>query len=251
MRVHWNHIIFKLAPILTIGLFVASYVYQQHKICKRVQINIEYQGNNFFLDNYSVRQLISADEQLLGTQMKDISLSWIEEVLLATNYVRDAKAFTDFNGSVMLNVVLKNPIARVYIEDGESFYLDRNFRKIPISEQYSARTLLLRGPFSEAPTPVDTLRDSTLQAIAPLVAAISDDPFLNAFISEIEVSPNREITMYGQVGDFRIHFGKPELYQQKIRNLQAFLKNVMNGDAWQYYKALNLKYTHQIIAVRR
>jgi len=55
------------------------------------------------------------------------------------------------------------------------------------------------------------------------------------------------ITIFPQVGDERIEFGKPDDVQEKFRKLMIFYKEILPRMGWNKYDRVNLEYEGQIV----
>jgi cell division protein FtsQ len=244
--------IYLFAPLFTFILIGASKAYQSNKECNQVNVNVEYKGENFFLDVYSVRKLIHADEMILGARLGDIRLSRIEEVLMQTNYVKKVNASFDGSGALNISLWLKNPIARVVSNEGQSFYINEENQKIPTSETFTARTILVRGDFKENLQIQDTLQDSTLIRHLPLIRFIANDPFWSAYSSELVIG-SKGVILYPSIGDLKIELGivNGDDFQPKFKVLEQFFTEVLQKTGWQKYHTLKLNYKNQLVAVRR
>lgn len=244
-------LVYILAPIFSFFLIGASITYQARKSCSKVNISIEYKGENFFLDVQSVRKLIGADENILGAPVREVQLDKIEQTLLLTNYVAKVNAYFNFDGELFVQIWLKTPIARIINNNGQSFYLNEEHKKIPVSEMFSARTILVRGAFKDTLSENDTLRDSLLIKTVPLIEKISKDEFWAAYTSELKINNNGDITIYPAVGDLNIEFGTVDNYERKLNNLETFFHEVSPKVGWKKYKSLSTAFKGQIVARKR
>jgi hypothetical protein len=55
------------------------------------------------------------------------------------------------------------------------------------------------------------------------------------------------ITIFPQVGDERIEFGKPENAEVKFKKLMIFYKEILPRTGWNKYNRVNLEYEGQIV----
>lgn len=242
-----------LGLIVTFVLMGAGSHYQHNKICKSVDIYIDAPADNHFFDKHMAQQLIGVDYEILGAKMNEVSLSGIEERLLATKYIKAAHAFFGGDGRLQLKLKLREPVARIYnMTSHKSFYIDAEGYIMPQSPTHSARTLLICGTFADSLILAsDTLQDSLLTAMLPMINYINQNSFWRAQLSELYIDKNNEIIATTQVGDARIYLGNMEEYTLKLEKLFHFYKKVVNRLGWNYYQAINLKYNNQIIGVKR
>jgi len=57
-----------------------------------------------------------------------------------------------------------------------------------------------------------------------------------------------QITIFPQVGNERIEFGKPQNIEVKFRKLMIFYKEILPRMGWDKYNRVNLEYEGQIVA---
>ena len=64
----------------------------------------------------------------------------------------------------------------------------------------------------------------------------------------MDINANGEITIYPQVTGQIVEFGTPDGYEDKLRKLMVFYKEVLPQKGWTRYEKVNLKYEGQVIA---
>jgi cell division protein FtsQ len=79
---------------------------------------------------------------------------------------------------------------------------------------------------------------------------IRRDSLWDAQIAQIYVNTDREIELIPRVGSQRILIGNADSLNVKLRNLQAFYKQVLPHVGWDKYRTINIKYTNQVIGVK-
>jgi len=81
-----------------------------------------------------------------------------------------------------------------------------------------------------------------------LINAIREDEFWHAQIAQLDMDSKARITMYSQVGDERIEFGRPDNPEVKFKKLRVFYKEILPRMGWNKYDRVNLEYEGQIVA---
>lgn len=240
------------ALVATFLLIGASAKYQKSKICKSVDIYIDAPADNHFFTKSAAQNLLKVESEILGAPLNEITLASLENQLLATRYVKNARAYFTGDGGLKIEVVLRKPIARLYNErNHKSFYLDETGYLIPPTSAHSARTLLVSGVFADSLFRTDSLKDSLLISLLPLLNYVDKNRFWHAQISEAYIDDKNELTLGTQIGDSKILFGDGQNYETKLRRLMKFYREVIHKVGWNYYQTINLKYQNQIIGVKR
>jgi cell division protein FtsQ len=253
MKVSWRILALYIGlSVLTLVLLGSGSHYMRSKRCEQVNIVVNSTDDNFLIDVESVRSLIGADVQLLGAPMADISLSHIEHLLEQTNYVTHVNAYRADERVINVAIELNSPIARVISDRHDiSFYVDQELTKIPVSDHFTARTLLIRGPFQERYVqPKDTIQDTTLRKALPLAQLIAQDTLWKAMVSEIVVDEDGYMHLFLQTADLEIVFGTVDNAAHKLKALTEFMDKVLPVKGWQHYRKLIVKYDNQIVAVK-
>jgi cell division protein FtsQ len=93
---------------------------------------------------------------------------------------------------------------------------------------------------------VDETEEGT--QLLELIKAIREDEFWSAQIAQLDIDSKARVTMFSQVGDERIEFGKPDNLEAKFRKLKIFYKEILPRMGWNKYKRVNLEYEGQIVA---
>ena len=73
------------------------------------------------------------------------------------------------------------------------------------------------------------------QTVMELINTIREDEFWNAQIAQMDIEVKRRITIFPQVGDERIEFGKPENVEVKFKKLMIFYKEILPRTGWNKY----------------
>ena len=84
--------------------------------------------------------------------------------------------------------------------------------------------------------------------LAALINTIREDEFWSAQIAQLDVDSKMRITIFPQVGDERIEFGKPDNIDAKFKKLMIFYKEILPRMGWNKYDRVNLEYEGQIVA---
>jgi cell division protein FtsQ len=248
-------------PLLKISLYVSlilmSWVIvglagarQQHKKVTGLRPQILNEENNHFLKMDNIRDLVRdiQGRPIEECERGDVKIAMIEDSLAHNPYVKFAEAYQKMNGEVVVELELRKPMARIMYDDGSGFYLDKEFKKVDLSSNFTANIILVRGLPREPLAPRDSVLTQELVDLEDFLRFVDRSEFLRSQISEIVVNGNGELVMYPEVGDMVIEFGKPDRIKEKFDNLDLFYRKVLNKVGWEKYEAISLKYRDQIVA---
>ena len=242
---------------ITIGtgtavLLVAAIHKKDAKHCAAVKITIEGVSNNFFVDENDVRNIIKsvANGEPVGKPIGSFNLKAMETSLEKSTWVKAAELFFDNNNILRVNILEREPIARVFTTTGTTFYIDSSIMMLPLSEKFPARLPV----FTNFPSDkvVLTAADSNLlRDIRTLSIAIQKDSFRMALIDQIDITPNRSFEMMPKIGSQIIVFGDATDAEEKFTKLEQFYKEVMAKTSWNKYSTINVQYKGQVVAKLR
>ncbi|MCS6905338.1 MAG: hypothetical protein RML72_06225 [Bacteroidia bacterium] len=244
-KIGWGVLMWSL--LSSIG---AGTLYQQNKICEKVNLFIESEMEEYHISEKELRNVIGLEQYVQEIRVKDVYLNEVEKRLYQLKYLKKATAFFNRNGEINVKIKLRTPLARIMnSRKSTSFYIDAEAHVIPARETFRARVPLVMGAFQ---VPMgSTIEDSTLLSIIPFLKYIQQDSLWRVQIAEIYINPKQEITLCTAVGNTKIIFGKVEFYKEKLYYLYCFYQKVLKKVGWNYYSSINVRYKNQIIATPR
>jgi cell division protein FtsQ len=204
-----------------------------------IEVKFE-QGSNNFLTHAMVDKLLIQNNKTVVNQAKStIDLYNLERNVSENPYIEKVAVFLTIGGLLKASIKQRTPIARIF-SSKDSYYVDKQGIKIPLSANYSARVLLVSGMKSEA----------DIQDILPLMGTILEDDFLKKEIVGIVKSADGTYTFSVRSGNYKIDFGKLTDIKLKFRKLKAFYNTTFDNKTIQEYKTIALKYHNQVVCTK-
>src|SRR5215212_3109537 len=135
------NILWTLLGLATVVLLGAAINLKHNKRCKGVAINISGIQNNFFIDRNEISAILEklSGGALIGKTLGSFNLSAIENALEKNQWIKNAELFFDNNEVLRVDVIEREPVARIFTTTGSSFYLDSTITTLPLSDKSSAR----------------------------------------------------------------------------------------------------------------
>ena len=222
---------------------------QDGRVCNQIVIQIDNQYGNYFIDENEIRSLITANgaEHIVGEDFADIPLKKLEQQLEAHKYVQQAEVYRDLQGNLTAKVEQSRPIARILRHDAPEAYISAEGEILPLSERYTARVMLIDGPYADRLIRHGLVKDEKNRQIFELLKFIDKDEFWKAQIAHLDIDSEGDIIMYPQVGKQYIEFGKAEQIEEKFSKLTIFYQKILPFKGWNTYNRVNLKYFNQIV----
>jgi cell division protein FtsQ len=236
----------------TIVLLAAAIRIKDSKKCTGVEINIKAVSSNFFVDKGDILNIITAGSNgnLLDRVVSSFDLQAIEMELEKNIWVKRAQLFFDNNEKLHVNVIEREPLARVFSNLGTTFYVDKDLSMLPLSEKFSARLPI----FTNFPSDKKVLLpsdSSLLRDIISISLAIQKDSFHMAMIEQIDITAQQTFEMLPKFGNAVIVVGDAKNIENKLSKLRLFYKEIMVKAGWNMYSEINIQYNNQVVAKRK
>lgn len=233
----------------SLTLLVSGIHKKDNSVCKGYEIEIIGINNNFFIGKSEILEILEkvAGKNIKGQAINKLNLLEMENQIKKDVWISKATLYFDKNDILMVKVEEKNPIARVFSNQGTSFYIDHSLNMLPLSKAHSARLPV----FTNFPSALSVLSKSDsalLNSIKDMSLYIQNDPFLMAMIDQVDITVSKKFELIPKLGDQVILFGDATNIDKKFNKLKLFYKNVISVKGWKKYSKVNLEFENQIVA---
>ena len=246
---------------LVLGLLVVmGFVNHNRKEAKCIglHINIDHTQGLFFIDEDDVRtHIYEVSGDFIGQPIKSINISDLELDVSAINAVEKAEVFTDLKGNVTIEIIQRNPIARVFMANGKSGYIDEDGKWMNLSKKFTARVIVINGFLPKWNGDINITNNlefsdiNSWSQVYLLTQTIRSDEFLNAQFEQIYVDDNGDFVLIPRVGRHSILLGNVEQLERKFEKLKLFYTEGISKVDWNKYKQIDLRYKDQIVCTKR
>ncbi|UMB62110.1 cell division protein FtsQ [Lutibacter sp. A80] len=240
MKINWNYI--KGFLLLSLVVFLYGFSHHKHTAKKVGDIVVEFgQGGNLFM-NYDMvnKLLIQNGIPVLNEAKTVIDLQKLEANVLSHPMVEKAAVFLTVDGVLKAKIKQRTPIARV-VSNADSYYIDKQAKKMPLSENHSARVLLVSG----------NIIDKDIDEIYLLVTTILNDEFLKKQIVGVQKTQKNQFILKTRIGEQDIEIGAIDNLDSKFKNLKSFFNKTMADKTIDKYTSINLKYNNQVVCTKK
>jgi cell division protein FtsQ len=165
-------------------------------------------------------------------------------------WIRDAQLFFDNNEVLQVKIDERDPLARVFTLSGNSFYIDSNCVRLPLSEKISAKLPVFTN-FPADNNRLNKADSALLQQVKQVGMYIKHEPFWMAQITQVDITPERKFEMIPMVGNHVIEFGDGTDFDKKFARLLQFYKLVLSKTGMDRYEKVNVQYDRQVIGVKK
>lgn len=232
--------IYFLLFIVSLG-FLYSFSSKRNGARKTSNPIIEFEQSDVNFLTYTIvnKLLIQKNDSVQNLAKSVIDLYSLESLISKNPYVEKATVFLTVEGELKSRIKQREPIARI-ISANDSYYVDKQGVKVPLSKNYSARVLLVSG--------VKNQEDIT--EIMPLLSKIVEDNFLQKEIVGVQKNEENEYEFAVRSGNYKIDFGKLSEMDIKFKKLKAFYVKTFEDKTIQMYKTINVKYNNQVVCTK-
>ncbi|WP_431292494.1 cell division protein FtsQ/DivIB [Pedobacter sp. P26] len=254
-RINWSAIFTGFAWLISLAgvVVLLSFINVKKQTVKCTDIKILIPGADNFIEREEIDAILKEDQGvLLGRNLENINIHKIEKKLQSNPYIGFAKVYIDMDGVLHIEVKQRQPILRIFNENGQDFYIDNDGLKMPISSNFTANVLVATGHITEVfGSRIDTLHTQLARDLYKTAQYIKKDTLWDSQIEQIVVDQKNDIELIPRVGNQRIILGNADSLEKKMKNLLLFYKKAMPQVGWDTYKTINIKYTNQIVCEKR
>lgn len=245
----FSAIIWLALGISVLFLMAAAYKKKDAQLCTGLYIDIEGATNNVFIDKNDIKTIIVsyARKKIVGTPIRSFDLEGMENELKKDVWLDKAALFFDNNGVLRAHIEEREPLARLFTSDGETFYIDNSVRILPLSNKHTARLPVFTNcSFSHNKL---TFKDSSLlSSIKSMSLFIQKDSFLMSMIDQININEKQQFELIPKMGNQQVIFGDSTDMSEKFEKFKLFYKKVIPQFGWNKYSKINLQYKNQVVA---
>ncbi len=226
-----------------------------------LQVSVDGGEGMHFIDEAAVRrEVLDMGVAVMGAPMGEVDVPGIENSLRNIPSVANAEVYRTLDGVLHVKVDQRMPVVRVFNADGSSFYIDREGWTMPVSPNYTARVLVVTGALNEAGArdgvrsvfENDSIMTSSMSDdIHRLAMKIGADPFWNAMIDQVVVTPDGEFQLVPRIGGQRVLIGNGSQLEQRLAKLRLFYEKGIPLADWRRYERIDLRFADQIVCTKR
>ena len=248
-KLNWKKIIiltlWAIAAVGVVVLLGASIRQKNNRKLKGVVVEIRGAEKHMFIDEQDVLQLVNSPAPVTGSPILAVPLRKLEMQVKKNPWVNNAEMYFDNLQVLQVSIVEREPIARIFETNGQSYYIDTAMNRMPLSTKLTARVPV----FTSYPASKKT--DTTLlQSVILLSRLMNADSFLTAQIAQVDIVANKKFEMIPVLGDHLVAFGDSSLAADKLNRLKAFYQKAWLQHGINTYKIISLEYKGQVVAIK-
>jgi cell division protein FtsQ len=222
-------------------VFLYAFSSQRHTKRKLQKVAVKFtEGDNLFIsENLVNKLLIQKKEGVRKVYKETLDLNELEAALNANEMIQNAQVYVSVDGVLGATIKQRTPIARVL--NGESYYIDSNGLRMPLSVNRSARVPFVTGNISK----------DDISIIYEMADKIIKDSFLRKQVVSIHLTENKGFELTLRTEDLQVVFGGLELIDKKFNNLKAFFKKAQKDSTLNKYSIVNVQFDNQVVCTKK
>jgi cell division protein FtsQ len=200
-----------------------------------------------FLQEKEVEDKIATDRGIVldSTNVSKLDIAQMEQILKAEPWIEHATLYIDNKRILHIEVKQRIPVARLFLTDGSSYFMDKSLKLMPVKPNYSSYYCVVTNVPVLGNDSASTILKNNIWA---LLKTIRSDTFWNAQISQVAVDSGNTFQLIPVLGSHVIKFGDTSRMKEKFSNLLAFYRKVLNRIGWDRYDVLDVRFRGQIVA---
>ncbi|MGJ8714766.1 MAG: cell division protein FtsQ/DivIB [Maribacter stanieri] len=238
MQVNWNFIKLSALVLVIMGLYAFS---NERNSAKHVAgMKVEFVGDqNLYLTEGTVNKLLIQNYGSLENVPKEnIVLNTVEKALEANEMVKSAEVYLTIDGELMSKIVQRKPIGR--IEGENKFYLDDEGKRMPFSNNHSARVPIITG----------TISGKSLEDVYVILEHVNKDDFFRESVIGIHIKGESEYQLRLRLNNFVVNIGGIEDLEAKFSNFKAFYAKANKDQTLEDYAEVSLEFNNQVVCTK-
>jgi len=223
---------------------VATFAFKSDtQICNNLEIVVKDSTRLNFITPKEMRQLLTSNGlNPVGMNMSDVPADKIEAMLKNQSRIKQVVCYKTPSGAFHIELTQREPVLRVMLNNGKSYYVDCDGVIIPDSDNFTAYVPVATGAVSEK---------LAKGALYDFALFLRRDKFWNAQIEQIYVGTDENVEIIPRVGNQIILLGKLDNYEYKLKKLFALYKNGFSRTGWNCYRQIDLRFENQVVCTKK
>ena len=242
-------------------LLIAANGKKRKNICNDYHVTIKGQ-NNFsgaccaFIEEKDIVKLVSTATggQIKNEPLRGFNLRQLEDFLEKNVWIMDAELWFDNKDVLHISVTEREPAARIFTTEGNSFYIDKTGKRMPLSDKLSARVPVFTNfPEKKKLNAKDSL---LLDDVRNIAGFISGNAFWMSQVAQIDILQSCghncwQFEMIPVVGDHVVKLGDGSNIERKFNRLFTFYQQVLSKTGFDKYNMIDVQYAGQVTGTKK
>lgn len=232
---------FVMAGYLALSWIITSSA-ADNRLCEGVLITVhDTTDNHFVTPRELAAELGDIPQTIRSRRISSLDLDSIERMLNLFDKIEHVDVNMLSSGKLLVDVWPMRPVARIFDNGGQSYYINRAGKRIAAQPGYFMDVPVIRGEFSP---------DFPATSLLPLLDYLKANPEWDEAVTMIEVRSPNDILLVPPVSGHVINIGDTTNLPDKFSRLRLMYGKVMATKGWDFYKEISVKWRGQIVGVK-
>lgn len=237
----WGVLTALLAYVVSMGVWASGNAAAVK--CRDVRVIVSDSAEDDTVTGPGVMQeLTRCGIPIVGRRADAVDVAGIERFLGRLNNLEDVQCAVASDGSLRIYVEPMRPEIRVFTPSGESYYINKDGKRIDANAGFYANVPVVYGDFKKGFKPVELLL---------VTRFIQSDPEMSALVSAVKVQDADNILLIPRVRGHVINFGDTTRLEEKRAALLTAYRKILPRKGWMTYDTISVRFRDQIVATRR
>jgi cell division protein FtsQ len=186
----------------------------------------------------------------IGTPIASIPLGSLENEFKQIAWIKNANFYFDNQNILHVKIEQRIPIARIFTQSGNSFYMDAEGIRLPL-KQLSVLELPIFTGFTSDAEKLSSPDSALLKDVLTFSQIIQQDSFFNAQIAQIHINPSGQFELVPTIGDQIVLIGSTNHLKDKLNRLYTFYKKILVPSGINAYQYIDCRFDNQVVALKK
>lgn len=177
-----------------------------------------------------------------GVRATRLDVAAVERYLSRLNNLEEVECAVTSDGHLLIEVESMVPEIRVFTANGDSYYINKDGKRMDAKVEFFADVPVVYGNFTDA---------WPATSVLPVTRFISSNPDMKTLISAVVARDPDNIILIPRVSGHVINFGDTTRLDRKRAALLTAYRQVLPYRGWNVYDTISVKFRDQIVATRR
>ncbi len=239
----WKWTILIVLVAYAVGMAVWAHAEASRNVCRAIEVKVK---GGMIADSVTTAgirtELMKYPDKILGVQSERVNTAKIRDYLSHLDAFEEVDCMMAADGSLQIIVTPMIPEFRVLDPRGDSYYVNKDGKKINSNAEFFADVPVVVGQFKPG---------FPFKKILPVVRYVNGDPELSALVTGIKVNDLNNILLLPRIQGHVINLGDPSRLAEKRAAILTAYRTVLPARGWNTYDTISVKFRNQIVATRR
>jgi cell division protein FtsQ len=234
-------------------LLISAVNKEQKNLCKDVVVEFDDELPFRMLDEDEIIYTLwpsARNTHPKGKPINSIDLFALEKQLEKNPWIRDADIYIDQLKKIHLRVEQRNPVARLFTPEGNSYYIDDEYALLPI-KLAAAVSLPVFTNYTQRSSVRSAADTVLMKRIVSLSKFIKSDSLWMAQVEQVNINSDLTFELMTQMGDQVVQLGLRNDWSNLFSKLKTLYKRINEEGNWSKYSQIDLQYKNQAVCIKR